>query len=199
MMNNASPQGDSALEPGPGTNGIWTFVFIDMLVFLMFFLIYVSERHRVTEVFVKSQHHLTPWVALLSTVALLTSSWCVAEAVQATRRLDVRAVTRWLGFSLLLGGVFVINKIVEYSGKIAAGISPATNSFFSFYFLITGIHFLHVCVGMIFIAHCRASASGETGRTQYLKKIENTGLFWHFVDILWLFIFPLLYLTELVQ
>ncbi len=198
-MAELNPAGDPILEKGPGTNGIWTFVFIDMLVFLMFFLVYLSERHRVPDIFIESQHHLTPWVALLSTVALLTSSWCVAESVHATRRGDARAVIRWLSFSLLLGGVFVINKIVEYSGKISVGISPATNSFFSFYFLITGIHFLHVCAGMIFIAHCRARARQETGQGLYLKKIENTGLFWHFVDILWLFIFPLLYLTELAR
>lgn len=185
-------------EPGPGTNGIWTFVFIDMLVFGMFFIVYLSERNRVPEVFAQSQHHVNPWVGLLSTVALLTSSWCVAEAVRAARKGQADRLVRWLTASLLLGLVFVVNKAVEYSGKIAADITPATNSFFSFYFLITGIHFLHVCAGMIFLAHCRARGAEEIGGVRYIKKLENTGLFWHFVDILWLFIFPMLYLTELV-
>ena len=90
-MAELNPAGDPILEKGPGTNGIWTFVFIDMLVFLMFFLVYLSERHRVPDIFIESQHHLTPWVALLSTVALLTSSWCVAESVHATRRGDALA------------------------------------------------------------------------------------------------------------
>ncbi len=196
MTRDKEPEGE--LEAGPGTNGIWTFVFIDMLVFLMFFVVFISERRRVLDVFVESQRHLTPWVALISTMALLTSSWCVAEAVHSARRADALRVTRWLTASLLLGAVFVANKFIEYGTKIAEGISPATNSFFSFYFLITGIHFLHVCGGMVFIAHCRARAGPERGDENYLKKLENTGIFWHFVDILWLFIFPMLYLTELV-
>lgn len=203
MTTSGRPDGNSTMDTGPmdrgpGTNGIWTFVFIDMLVFLMFFLVYVSERHRVLDVFVESQHHLTPWVALVSTMALLTSSWCIAEAVHAARRGQAAVVSRWLTASLLLGAVFVVNKFIEYGSKIGDGISPATNSFFSFYFLITGVHFLHVCAGMIFIGHCRARAVEETGQAIYQKKIENVGLFWHFVDILWLFIFPLLYLTEVV-
>ncbi len=72
-----------------------------------------------------------------------------------------------------------------------------TNSFFSFYFLLTMIHFLHALAGMVFIAHCLARARAETGRPDYLAKLENTGLFWHFVDLLWLFLFPLLYLAGL--
>lgn len=182
----------------PGTNGIWTFVFIDMLVFLLFFLVYLTERHRLPEIFLASQHRLSPWVALLSTLALLTSSWCLAEAVHAARRNAAALVSRWLAASLILGAVFIVNKFVEYGGKFAAGITPITDGFFTFYFLITGVHFLHVCGGMIFIGHCRVRAHAESGDAAYVKKIENVGLFWHFVDILWLFIFPMLYLTEIV-
>ncbi len=72
-----------------------------------------------------------------------------------------------------------------------------TNSFYSFYFLLTMIHFLHVLAGMVFIAHCLGRARVEVRRPAYLAKLENTGLFWHFVDLLWLFLFPLLYLAGL--
>lgn len=185
-------------DDGPGTNGIWTFVFIDMIVFLMFFLVYLTERHRLHEVFVEAQHRLTPWVALLSTLALLTSSWCMAEAVLAARRDRPKAVRKWLSLALLLGAFFIVSKFVEYGTKFADGITPVTNGFFTFYFLITGIHFLHVCGGMVFMGHCLSSAASETGTVGYTRKIENVGLFWHFVDILWLFIFPMLYLTEII-
>lgn len=185
-------------EEHPGTSGIWTFVFIDMVIFLFFFLVYVTERQRLPEIFMNSQHELNPVIGLLSTLALLTSSWCMAEAVQATRRTDRKKAALALNGALLFGTLFIVNKFIEYGGKFADGISPVTNGFFTFYFLITGLHFLHVIGGMIFMTHCRARLTAECGETGYRKKLENVGLFWHFVDILWLFIFPMLYLSEIV-
>lgn len=182
----------------PGTNGIWTFVFIDMVIFLFLFLVYVSERNRLTETFLESQHSLSPAIGIISTLALLTSSWCMAEAVHALRRADGQKVALALNGSLVFGALFIANKIFEYSGKLSAGITPVTNGFFTFYFLITGLHFLHVIGGMVFILHCRAKLQYERSEPGYRKKLENVGLFWHFVDILWLFIFPMLYLSELV-
>ena len=181
----------------PGTSGIWTFVFIDMVVFLFLFLVYVSERNRLAEIFLESQHTLSPVVGVLSTLALLTSSWFMAGAVQALRRADIQKVALALNLSLIFGALFMANKFFEYREKISDGFTPVTNGFFSFYFLITGIHFLHVAGGMVFISHCRAALSDEHAEGQYRKKLENVGTFWHFVDILWLFIFPLLYLTGL--
>lgn len=182
----------------PGTDGLWTFVFIDMCVFFLFFIIYVTERHRLPDIFLTSQHLLNPFVGLTSTLALLTSSWCVAEAVRMTRRSSPLIAARWLNGALLLGLVFIANKMVEYGGKFEAGITPVTNGFFTFYFLITGIHFLHVLGGMVFITHCRSRIANEARYPLFLTKLENVGLFWHFVDVLWLFIFPMIYLTELV-
>jgi nitric oxide reductase NorE protein len=179
----------------PGTSGIWTFVFIDMIIFLLLFVVYLSERHRLPNVFETSQLALEPLVGLASTIFLLTSSWCMAEAVQRARLGDAVRTARWLDMTALLGGAFVVNKIVEYANKFAHGITPATDGFFTFYFVITGLHFLHVIGGLTFITHCRLRATTEVGQSSYRKKIENTGLFWHFVDMLWLFIFPMLYLT----
>ncbi len=192
-MSNASHPQDQ-----PGTNGVWTFVFIDMMVFFLFFTVYVTERHRIPDVFVSSQHVLQPLVGLVSTIALLTSSWCLAECVRATREQSITKAGRWLDATLMLALVFVVNKLIEYSGKLDAGITPLTNGFFTFYFLITGIHFLHVLAGIIFITHCRARMGIEGHGTPFLTKLENVGLFWHFVDVLWLFIFPMIYLTELI-
>ncbi len=182
----------------PGTSGIWTFVFIDMVVFLFLFVVYVSERLRLTDTFVEAQHHLSPAVGLLSTLALLTSSWCMAEAVHAARRTDMRRTGLALSAALLFGAVFAVNKIIEYGGKFEAGITPVTNGFYTFYFLITGLHFLHVLGGMVFMIHCRRQLAHESGDPAYVTKLENVGLFWHFVDVLWLFIFPMLYLTEIL-
>ncbi len=179
----------------PGTQGIWTFIFIDMVIFALLFAVYLSENFRLPAIFAASRHHLEPLVGLASALLLLTSSWCMVEAVHATRRGAARATGRWLNAALLLGGLFVVNKLVEYAGKFAAGIGPTANSFFTFYFVITGLHLTHVLGCMAFMSHCRSYAARELGGLTYVKKIENVGLFWHFVDVLWLFIFPMLYLA----
>jgi nitric oxide reductase NorE protein len=181
----------------PGSDGIWTFVFIDMIVFSVFFVVYLSERLRLPEVFAASQVHLNPTFGLVNTLILLTSSLFMAEAVAATRMGKTGLVKRRLVLTLACGAGFAASKLTEYVGKFSDGITPVTNSFYSFYFLLTMIHFLHVLAGMVFIAHCLARAGAENGQPVYLTKIENTGLFWHFVDLLWLFLFPLLYLAGL--
>jgi nitric oxide reductase NorE protein len=187
-------QPGSAASP-PGTDGIWTFLFIDMIVFSLFFVVYLSERLRLPEVFAASQAKLHPGFGLVNALVLLTSSLFVAEAVAAARLGKPQLVRIRLALALVCGAMFAASKLTEYAGKFAAGITPVTNTFYSFYFLLTMIHFLHVLAGMVFIAHCLASARAETGQPGYRAKIENTGLFWHFVDLLWLFLFPLLYLA----
>jgi nitric oxide reductase NorE protein len=182
-------------EDHPGTSGIWTFVFVDMVVFLIFFVVYISERLRLPEIFATSQRLLDPLTGLASALFLLTSSWCMVEAVHATRALDGKKATQLLTLSLTFGGLFIANKLIEYSDKFAHGLSPVSNGFFTFYFLITGLHFIHVIGGMCFMSHCRMRLSTELGCRSFRKKIENVGLFWHFVDVLWLFIFPMLYLA----
>ena len=192
-----SDERSSSLPKPPGTDGIWTFVFIDMIVFSLFFVVYLSERLRLPGVFAASQTHLDPKFGLVDALILLTSSLFVAEAVAAARLAQARLVRIRLALALGCGLMFSASKLTEYAGKFAAGITPVTNSFFSFYFLLTMIHFLHVLAGMVFIAHCLTRARAENGQPTYLTKLENTGLFWHFVDLLWLFLFPLLYLAGL--
>jgi nitric oxide reductase NorE protein len=182
-------------EDHPGTSGIWTFVFIDMVVFFLFFLVYISERLRLPDIFAASQRLLDPFTGLASALFLLTSSWCMVEAVNATRLNAERTAALYLNFALLLGALFAGNKLIEYSDKFAHGLTPVSNGFFTFYFIITGLHFIHVIGGMMFMGHCRMRLSAELGSQNFRKKMENVGLFWHFVDVLWLFIFPMLYLA----
>lgn len=198
MPNHGHHQPGATAPDHPGTSGIWTFVFIDMVIFFLFFGVYVTERQRLADIFLRSQHQLSPLVGLVSTLALLTSSWAMAEAVRALRAKDIARTGRALNWALALGAVFIVNKLFEYGGKFGHGITPLTNGFFTFYFLITGLHLLHVTGAMIFMTHCRVRLGVEASALPYRKKLENVGLFWHFVDVLWLFIFPMLYLTELV-
>lgn len=197
QLNGAQPAADNkaADSKHPGFDGIWIFVFIDMLIFLMLFATYISERIRLPEIFAESQHLLTPYFGLANTIFLLTSSWAIICAVNAVRQKMAKKAANYLWLCLLFGGLFCISKCAEYYLKINAGITPATNGFFTFFFLITMVHFLHVLIGFIFVAHCAIKLRAEIAHDGYLKKIESAGLFWHFVDAIWLFIFPLLYLV----
>jgi nitric oxide reductase NorE protein len=179
----------------PGTDGLWIFIFIDMIIFLMMFVVYLSERMRLPDVFAASQHQLNAGFGLANALILLTSSWAMVKAVHATRAHQPDRTRLHLTICMGFGALFCINKLVEYYLKIEHGISPATNSFFTFYFVITGLHFAHVLGGMVFIGHCRNQVGAVDGPRPYHKTLENVGLFWHFVDVLWLFIFPLLYLV----
>ncbi len=178
-----------------GTEGLWIFVFIDMVIFGLIFFVFMTERLGSYALFDSSQAHLNEWFGLVNTLVLLTSSWLVVEAVHAARRGAAREVSVRLMLALVCGVVFGVSKFIEYRTKILAGFGPATNPFFSFYFFITFVHFLHVVAGMIFInSFRRRSAACENAHSGYVVGIENVGLFWHYVDVLWIFIFPLLYL-----
>ena len=177
-----------------GTEGLWIFVFIDMAIFALIFLVFMLERLGDTALYSSSQAALNPVYGLVNTLVLLTSSWFVVEAVHAARRQDARGVAMRLGVALALGGIFCLSKVIEYHAKISAGLSPATNPFFSFYFFITFVHFLHVVAGMLFINSFRHRSEACARSKTYTTGLENVGLFWHYVDVLWIYIFPLLYL-----
>lgn len=181
----------------PGTEGLWIFIFIDMIIFLLIFIVFMGERMRLPNVFSSSQLRLNEFFGLANTLILLTSSWMVVEAIQAAKRQLPRKVKLHLWAALLLGLMFAVNKFIEYESKFNAGITPATNPFYSFYFFITLVHFLHVLAGMLFLFSFKnnAPACATSGQSRYITGLENTGLFWHYVDILWIFIFPLLYLV----
>ncbi len=195
MQKNTRPVVAVESSHHPGTDGLWTFVFIDMAIFLLIFFTFMSERLRHFEVYSASQLHLNELFGLANTLILLTSSWMVVEALQAARMQLAKKVSAYLMGAFLLGALFSINKLIEYTLKFDAGITPITNPFFSFYFFITIVHFMHVIAGMIFIFYFKRNAGACVTSDKYVTGLENVGLFWHYVDVLWVFIFPLLYLV----
>jgi nitric oxide reductase NorE protein len=182
----------------PGSEGVSTFVFIDMIVFTLIFMVFLSEKWRLPELFPADAKHLDFRFGLANTLILLTSSLFMAQAVQAARAGMVRQARLQLLLCLLCAGAFCASKLGEYSAKFAMGLTPAKDSFFSLYYFITGAHLLHVLAGSVFILHCHATARAGGLSKAYVRKLESTGLFWHFVDLVWLFIFPLFYLVGAV-
>lgn len=180
----------------PGEEGIWVFIFGDMMVFSLFFITFLYYRGQNPDLFVTSQTHLNQAFGVLNTFFMLTSSWFVAMGVHAARKNLGKLTPICFGLAFLCGLGFAIVKFLEYSEKIRAGITLNTNDFFMYYYMFTGIHFMHVMIGMGVLATLgRYSWSGNFDAVK-LRNIESGASFWHLVDLLWIVLFALLYLVK---
>jgi nitric oxide reductase NorE protein len=180
----------------PGEAGIWIIIFGDMLVFSVMFLSFVYQRRQDPLLFQTSAAHLNQAFGLLNTVLLLTSSWFVALGIQAARRGEGRRAARGFRLATLCGLGFSIVKLLEYTEKVRANIVINSNDFYMYYFVLTGIHFMHVLIGLgvlTFMAR-HAAAGAIDGRR--LSHLESGASFWHLVDLLWIALFALLYLLR---
>lgn len=181
----------------PGVEGIWIFVLIDMSVFALLFLSYVLERVNQPALFARSQQVLDVRLGLINMVVLLTSSWLVALAVHAARENRQKLAARFLSLAFVCGLTFAVIKVFEYTLKFQAGISMLTNDFFMFYFIMTFIHFLHVLAGMVVLAIMAMKARrGGYGGEEHVQGLEVGATYWHMVDLLWVMLFPLLYMAN---
>jgi heme/copper-type cytochrome/quinol oxidase subunit 3 len=136
--------------------------------------------------------HTIAAAGAFNTLVLLTSSLMVVLAHQAAQSGNGAKAARFLWITLLLGGVFIAVKAYEYSHKIHEGIVPTTNLYWSFYYFMTGLHALHVLVGLLAIGIIAVGA----GAGRNLHRVEVVGIYWHFVDLVWIFLFPLLYVSK---
>ena len=177
----------------PGEEGVWVFIGGDLVVFGVFFVAFAIARMNDLALFETSQATLDRGLGLLNTLILLTSSWFVARAV-ARVRAGAAGARKLIFGAIALGLGFVAVKAFEYSGKISAGITLNTNEFFIYYFMFTGIHLLHVLIGLGVLIFT-ASHFGKDGRMKGGPAlIEGSGAFWHLVDLLWIVLFALFYL-----
>jgi len=180
----------------PGDSGVWTFIIADMTAFAAFFLVFTAGSIESPELFEQSRKQLDAGLGLANTLILLTSSLFMVLAVEAARRGDRAATIRNLAATMLIGSGFAITKVIEYQHKGAAGISLLTNEFFSYYFAFTGIHFLHFVIGMAALAMMLSRAGRDAIDQRFVTWIEATGCYWHMVDLLWIMLFPMLYLLR---
>jgi nitric oxide reductase NorE protein len=180
----------------PGESGIWVMIFGDMLVFSFMFVAFMYYRRADILLFEQSRAHLNQLFGLVNTFFMLTSSWFVAMAIDAARANRVRMTVAFFRLALACGIGFSVVKITEYAQKINAGIVINTNDFYMYYYVFTGIHFMHVLIGMsvlAFMAHY--AAKGEFTPLK-LSHFESGASFWHVVDLLWIALFALLYLLQ---
>ncbi|MDB5674207.1 MAG: heme/copper-type cytochrome/quinol oxidase, subunit 3 [Sphingomonas bacterium] len=193
----ATPAVEQAPEQAKAP-GIWIFIAFDCTSFGLFFLVFMVERLAQPATFDSSAHLLDARLGLINTCILITSSWIVALANRAGRAGDMRRTRNLLYGAIVIGSGFGVIKIAEYVEKLRAGITVATDEFFIFYFALTGVHLLHYLIGLAVLAVLAAGAarpiSNEDQRTRYVGWLDGGALYWHMVDLLWVFLFSMLYL-----
>ncbi|WP_293234785.1 cytochrome c oxidase subunit 3 [Mycolicibacterium sp.] len=180
----------------PGEPGVWIFLFGDMLVFGVFFATFMYQRAQAPELFDESRRTLSIGIGLTNTLVLLTSSLLVVTALRAIRT-SQRFAARWLLIGALVCGLtFVGLKAVEYTAKVDEGHTPEQNAFYTYYFILTGIHLFHVLVGIVVLVLLLTQTRHVGLSATRMALFEGGGCFWHLVDLLWIILFPLLYLVS---
>ena len=185
-------------KPGtpPGDLAIWFFIFAELLAFGIFFVSYAFARAHNVELFNESQQHLNRESGAINTVVLITSSYFVVRAVAAIREGLSRQCAHWLAAAIGLGGVFLVIKLFEFHAKFSAGISLSTNTFYMFYLSLTIFHFMHVILGMVILAAVMLKARRGGYSAEHHTGVETGASYWHMVDLLWIILFPLVYVIR---
>ncbi len=180
----------------PGDLAIWFFILAELLAFAVFFASYAFSRAKHVELFNFYQLTLDRRAGAINTILLVTGSWFVVQAVQAAHRDQQRAVSRYLALGFLSGVGFLIVKGFEYAAKFEAGISLSTNTFYMFYLSLTFFHMMHVLLGMVILAILWVQSRHGAYGSQECNGLESGAAYWHMVDLLWIILFPLVYVMR---
>ena len=184
--------------------GMWFFLFTELLFFGGMFLLYSVYRYKFPQDFHVAASGENLLIGSINTALLLTSSLTIALAISAVKKGSRNLSIALQVVTILFGIAFLINKYFEWMEKISACIYPGSPAlhgyrdgeilFYSLYYVMTGIHGLHVFIGIIVISFMAVFTLRGVITSENFSKIENTGLYWHFVDIVWIYLFPLFYL-----
>ena len=182
---------EAPVIPGilPGKVGVWWFLASEIMLFGGLIASFIVFRLGSAGWSPEAAHLSVP-IAATNTLVLLTSSLTMVQAFAMAERGNQRRLKTYLALTILLALTFLGIKAYEYTSEIRAGFTAATGIFWSFYYTMTGLHALHVLAGAILNFILLAA-----GRIRNPHRLELAGLYWHFVDIVWIFLFPLLYLT----
>jgi cytochrome c oxidase subunit 3 len=187
--------------------GMWLFIFTELLLFGGLFIVYSIYRFLNPEAFKMAGEQLNTTIGAINTIVLLVSSMTIAMSTTALQKKNKKLVIFLLAVTLALAVVFLVNKYFEWGLKFSHGIFPGSEFmktdfsegeilFFGLYFVMTGLHALHIIVGMIIIAFALAGVQAGKVHADRPSLLENAGLYWHLVDLIWIFLFPLFYLIH---
>ena len=195
------PHSSTTAHPGaknypPGDLAIWLFIYAELLAFGIFFLSYAFARSKNVELFNHSQLLLNRESGAINALVLITSSYFVVRAVAAIKEGHAKVCANWLGGAIGLGMVFVVIKLFEFGAKFSQGISLSTNTFYMFYLSLTMFHFMHVILGMVILAAVMLKARRGGYTPENHTGVETGASYWHMVDMLWIILFPLVYVIR---
>lgn len=181
----------------PGDAGVWFFIVADMCAFALFFLIFSLGRHAQPALYEAGRGQLDLALGLANTLILLTSGAFMALATRQARLGQWGAARRSLSATLVIGSAFAVTKVIEWGNKLHHGIGLTTNEFYTYYFVFTGIHFLHFLIGVVVLVVLIGRCGSAQAQDDKLRWIEAGGAYWHMVDLLWIVLFAMLYLQRL--
>lgn len=176
----------------PGDLAVWFFIFAELAVFGILFIGFAVAQSLDTDTFSAGRQVLHPWTGLINTAGLITASYLVATAVHRLRH-------RQTGVTLLLGGaiaascIYTFGKLWEYADLYGNGYNLGTDTFFMFYFFLTFFHFMHVVLGQIILVVLAVKVKRGDYNGDDMNGMESGASYWHMVDLVWLVLFPMLY------
>ena len=198
---------DMAQQIDASTLGMWVFLVTEIMFFGGLFTAYLVYRHAYSEGFAEASHHLNVTWGAVNTIVLIVSSLTMALAVRSAQiSAPARTQVAWIAATMVLGAAFLGVKAIEYTDKFTHHLVPGPNFhwegkhpapaqiFYSLYFCMTGLHALHMIIGLGIMTVIGIMAWRRQFDADYYTPVEIAGLYWHFVDIVWIFLFPLLYL-----
>jgi len=185
--------------------GMWLFLFTEIILFGGLFIVYAAFRSKFPHEFHDAGGELNVVLGVTNTVVLLTSSLTMALSISALQQARLRHATLFLSTTIGLGSLFLVNKYVEWSAKIAHGLypgsahllerAPGERLFFGLYYTMTGLHGIHVIAGIVLLSVMLVLLRRGRITPEDFVKLENSGLYWHLVDVIWIFLLPLFYLA----
>jgi len=197
---------DLAQQEETCTVGMWTFLSTEVVFFGGLFTAYIVYRSTYPEAFAEGSHHSDLLLGTVNTAVLLTSSLTMALSVHAAREGRRKALTIFLGLTLILGVAFLALKGIEYSEHISEhflpgrnlkrGLPHGTELFFLLYFVMTGLHAIHLLIGCGVLVVLLWLARNSRFSARYYTPVEVSALYWHFVDLVWVFLYPMFYLIH---
>jgi cytochrome c oxidase subunit 3 len=188
--------------------GMWLFLTTEILMFGGLFVGFGLMQAKFPDAFLQAHHHLDRSLGALNTVVLLISSFTMVMAVWAAQNSKKKQLITFLILTIVCAGIFLGVKYVEYSHKFHEGLLPGRFyhhhgdtvpgqfMFFSFYFMMTGLHGFHILAGMVVLSFLLVKAIKGKYNANYYTPVDLVGLYWHLVDLIWIYLFPLLYLIQ---
>jgi len=184
--------------------GMWLFLFTEMLLFGGLFVVYSVYRYRNAMAFHFAAEELSVFIGTINTIILLISSSTIAMSITAIQKKNKKFALLLIGITIFLGFAFLVNKYFEWGGHIREHIYPGSSVlalrgqgdvlFYGLYFFMTGLHALHIIIGLVFIGVISVKIFRDKITSDNYVLLENSGLYWHLVDLIWIFLFPLFYL-----